>query len=138
MYATVDDMTTRFGHQELLELTDTAMTGSADVTAVQTALGDATELVNGYVAARYRVPLHPVPDMVRRWCCDIARFYLHKVAVPDAVKAGHDTALQGLREVARGVVQLQSAGLETTGATGGETVLSVGGRTFTNDSMKGF
>lgn len=137
MYATLDDMTTRFGQQELLELTDAAMTGNVDTNEVDTALGDATELVNGYIAARYRVPLSPVPDMVRRWCCDIARFYLHKVAVPDAVKAGHDAALQGLREVARGVVQLQATGVETAGASG-ETVLAVGSRTFTDGSMRGF
>ena len=93
MYAGIDDMTTRFGEQELLELTDANLTGTVDAAVVQTAIGDATELINGYVAGRYRVPLVPVPDMVRRWCCDIARFYLHKVAVPDAVKAGHDAAL---------------------------------------------
>jgi phage gp36-like protein len=137
MYADIDDMTTRFGEQELLELTDANLTGTVNAAVVQTAICDATELINGYVAGRYRVPLAPVPDMVRRWCCDIARFYLHNVAVPDAVKAGHDAALQGLREVARGVVQLQAAGAETSSASG-EAVLAVGSRIFTDGNMRGF
>ncbi|NHZ48592.1 gp436 family protein [Nitratidesulfovibrio liaohensis] len=137
MYATIGDMEARFGQQELVELTDTELTGAVVEAVVETALGDATELINGYVAARYRVPLLPVPDMVRRWCCDIARFYLHKAGVPDVVKTGHESALQGLRDVARGVVQLQATGVETPGASG-ETVLAVGGRVFTDGSMRGF
>lgn len=110
MYATIGDMETRFGQQELLALTDENLTGTVDATVVETALGDATELVNGYVAGRYAVPLTPVPGVVRRWCCDIARFYLHKVAVPDVVNTGYEAALQSLREVAQGVMQLQAAG----------------------------
>lgn len=137
MYATIGDMETRFGQQELLELTDAGLTGTVGTAEVETAIGDATELINGYVAARYRVPLSPVPDMVRRWCCDIARFYLHKAGVPEVVKAGHESALRGLRDVARGVVQLQATGVETSGASG-ETVLAVGGRMFTDGSMRGF
>lgn len=66
MYATIGDMETRFGQQELLELTDAGLTGTVGTAEVETAIGDATELINGYVAARYRVPLSPVPDMVRR------------------------------------------------------------------------
>lgn len=109
-YATQDDLTTRYGADELVQLTDDTGTGEADAVKVAAALADADEAVNGYVAARYAVPLVPVPMLVRRWACDLARYFLHTAAVPELVEKNYLAAIKGLEAVAKGTINLAAAG----------------------------
>lgn len=110
-YASQDDLTQRFGEAELVQLTDPMGTGVADAAVIAVALTDADQVVNGYVAARYAVPLAPVPDLVRRWACDLARYFLHSAAAPELVEKNYLAALAGLKDVAKGMVRLEAAGV---------------------------
>lgn len=109
-YATETDLTTRFGADELVQLTDDTGTGAADPAKIAAALADADEAVNGYVAGRYAIPLSPVPMLVRRWACDLARYFLHTAAAPELVEKNYQAALAGLKDVAAGRVTLAAAG----------------------------
>lgn len=109
-YATETDLTTRYGADELVQLTDDTGTGTADPAKIAAALADADEAVNGYVAGRYAVPLSPVPMLVRRWSCDLARYFLHTAAVPELVEANYREAIKGLDAVAKGTITLAAAG----------------------------
>lgn len=120
-YATQDDLTTRYGADELVQLTDTALTGEADATKIAAALADAEQTVNGYVAGRYAVPLSPVPDLVRRWACDLARYYLHTAAVPDLVEKNYQAAITGLKDVSKGVIRLAAEGAAMPSAPEADT-----------------
>ena len=111
-YATRTDLERRFGAAELAQLADRDADGVEDAGVIDAALADADQVINGYVSGRYRVPLTPVPDLVNRWACDIARYFLHADAVTDLVKARYEVAIAGLKDVARGTVTLQAAGIE--------------------------
>lgn len=115
MYATRDDMQTRFGLAELVQLTDDEGTGEIGP-RLDTALADADQVINGYVAATYVVPLSPLPDLVVRWACDIARYFLHRDTIPEAVTQNYKTALTALKDVAKGDMTLECDGVEAEAA----------------------
>ena len=141
-YASYDDLVTRFGEAKLTQLTDRAAPPARhpDRAVIEAALGDASEAVDGYAAARYRTPLAPVPAPVRRWCADMAFYYLHTATkVPDDVRKAFEDALAGLKDMARGVIVCQAEGVPTVNAdASGSVRLDVPGRLFTPDSLKGF
>lgn len=141
-YASRTDLETRFGAAELAQLADRDGDGVEDAGVIDGALADADQLVNGYVAGRYAVPLSPVPDLVKRWACDIARYFLWADAVTDLVKARYEAAVNGLKDVARGAVTLQAAGIEARDAeqaTADFTVLvDAPAPVFTDAALEGF
>ena len=61
MYASVNDMVSRFGEAELLRLAMTP-TGELDQAAITIALQDAGALIDGYLAGRYPLPLAHIPS----------------------------------------------------------------------------
>lgn len=110
-YATQDDMVARFGETELVQLTDDTGTGEIGP-RLTVALEDADQVINGYTAGTYVVPLSPVPDLVTRWACDIARYFIHRAAVGELVEKNYKAALAGLKDVAKGDLTLECHGVE--------------------------
>lgn len=143
MYAQVEDMVNRYGRGELVQLTDRGdeVTGEINTTVIATALVDAAETINSYVAARYSVPLTPVPEPAKRWACSLAYYYLHRFGVPDDVRTAYADTIAALKDVAKGIMVLQSAGVATA-APVGDTFLQVhttgASRVFSNETLKGF
>ena len=104
-YATVQDMTDRYGEPEMIQLTD------PDIVAVQApkaqrALDDAQAFADSFVGRVYRLPLAgcakpaPVPGdlgavqlvappQLTRVVCDVARYYLYSDLAPE-----HEVALR--------------------------------------------
>lgn len=112
-YATQQDLVHRFGMDELVELTNRTGGGSIDELVVDKALADADDTMNAYLASRYTLPLAVVPLILKRWACDIARYFLHEDRVTDAVKARYDDAIAWLKDVASGKA---SIGVDAAGA----------------------
>lgn len=119
MYATLDDLIIRFGTDELVQLTDRAdpPADAIDLTVVDRALGDAGELIDGYLAGSYQLPLDPMPDLVRKIACDVARFYLHADQPTEAVKDAYKEAVRLLERISNGTVTLQAAGIPAPAGT---------------------
>ena len=114
MYATQQDLVKRFGALELAQLTDPdAVLGAIDGERVALALADADHLINGYCGARYVLPLSPVPDVVVRIACDLARYYLHTIQPTDVVTANYKDALRQLADIAAGRLPLQAGAIPT-------------------------
>ena len=142
-YASYDDLVTRFGETKLAQLTCQGGTLGKipDKSVIEAVLADATETIDGYAAGRYLTPLSPVPAPVRRWCADMAFYYLHTGTgkVPDDVRKMFEDALAGLKDMAKGFIAFQAEGVPTANVPGGGSVrLEVPGRTFTPESLKGF
>lgn len=108
-YATQDDLIQRFGHEELIQLTDRALIGQIDRATVGAALGDADAAIEGYLAARYAVPVTPIPALLRRLACDMARFFLHGNAAPEPVRQAYEDALRVMKDLADGRAVLVGA-----------------------------
>ena len=89
----------------------------------------------------YLTPLSPVPAPVRRWCADMALYYLYTGIgkIPDDVRKMFEDALAGLKDMAKGVIVFQSEGVPAANIPGGGSIkLDVPGRIFTPESLKGF
>lgn len=95
MYATEANLVARFGG-EIDELK--SMHASAS-TAVQDALQDATEEINGYIGGRYALPLPNVPSNLERMACDIARYRLYFKRSTEEVRKRYEDAVNFLKRV---------------------------------------
>ena len=111
-YATVQDMVTRFGANELIRLTtpaDQALDGI--VTAVaDTALNSASVMMDSFIGRRYKTPMDLPPPVVTDMCCDIARFRLStgdQKTPSEEVRARHKDAMSWLESVSKGLVVLE-------------------------------
>lgn len=105
-YATQQNLIDRFGQTEIAQLTDRTNGTTIDATVVAKALADADAEINGYLSARYTLPLSPVPTILERLACDIARYYLFEDRVTEQVTARYDAAVKLLTNVAKGVAAL--------------------------------
>lgn len=140
-YATADDMSTRFGTEKLIQLSCPDGGTEPDMAVIQAALDDASETINAYAAGRYAVPLNPVPAPVRRWCADMAVYYLYlaRNGAPKDVRTAFEDAMKGLADIQKGVVVFQAGGIPAPERPVGGSVAFTGpGRVFTADSLKGF
>lgn len=139
-YASQQDLIDRFGEIELIELTDRAdpSTGLIDANVVSLALADADAEINSYVAVRYKVPLAPIPPRVIKVACDIARKHLYKDAPLDEVTDNYKAAVAALRDISKGVAELDVAGLEPAADTTGSPQLNSGPQIFNKNTMGGF
>jgi len=111
-YATPADLVARYGADEVRQLTDRELPAQGDpVDAVaQTALDDASATVDGFIGTRYSTPLGATyPPEIVRVTCEIARYALHGVGVPETVRLNYADALRWLRSVADGKLALVGA-----------------------------
>lgn len=132
-YATSDDLLARVGERELTQLTDRAdpPAGVFDAGVAETALEDACAEIDGYLQARYAVPVSPAPAIARPLACTIARFRLHREP-PDGVRKDFEAALKSLAAIAAGEISLGDAATHETVQFTGATPL------LTRDQLAGF
>ena len=126
-YATEEDMRIRFGEELLEQLSPPGEAGDAAAT-----------LAVAYAAARYRVPLEPVPAPVRRWCADIARWFLDQARTDEAIRKAYEDAIAGLKDMARGVIVFQCRGIASEDTPNGQVAMSGPKRMFSMESLKGY
>jgi phage gp36-like protein len=110
-YATSDDMVARFGTTEMIRLSTPF---GQDMVAVvedpiDTALDDASSVIDSYLRRRYAVPLVAAPPEIRRACQLLARYDLYQgeqKSPTEQVTRDRDETLVWLRAVSRGEVVL--------------------------------
>lgn len=123
-YATQSDLVTRFGSAEIAQLTDRVAGAVIDASVVNAALADADALIEGYLAARYALPVAPVPALLTRLAGDIARYLLHGTSAREKVREAYEDALRVLRDLADGRATLAGA----AAAPASQTPAAPGGR----------
>lgn len=116
-YATQQNLIDRFGEDQLTQLTDRDGLGVINATVVSRALGDADAEINGYLSTRYTLPLSPVPAVLEKLACDIARYRLFEDAAKDIVKERYENAIRFLKDVVSGKVTLGVDGSGESAAT---------------------
>lgn len=103
-YATPADLVLRFGEPEIEQLAGRTALDVIDTDVVERALADAAAEIDGYVGARYRLPFDPVPPLLTRIACDIARYRLYDDASSDEVRRRYEDAVKLLARIADGTV----------------------------------
>ncbi|WP_180069346.1 gp436 family protein [Acinetobacter sp. YH12112] len=109
MYATEANLVARFGG----EIQELKLMHASTSTAVEDALQDATEEINGYIGGRYALPLPNVPSNLERMACDIARYRLYFQQPTEEVRKRYEDAISFLKLVATGKAHLQIQDAET-------------------------
>lgn len=140
-YATLSDMTARFGAQLLIGLTDrgAVATGAVDEALVTKALADAGETIDGYLrAAGYQTPLGEVPGNVADLCLSIAVWKLYITEAPEKIAQDYRDAIRALEAISKGVIKLAVAGVEPASTGGSGVQVTDRERPLTEATMKGF
>jgi phage gp36-like protein len=102
MYATEVDLVARFDN-EIEQLKQMLPSQSAIDDAIQ----DATEEINGHIGGRYPLPLPNVPSNLKRMACDIARYRLYFQQPTEEVRQRYEDAIAFLKRVADNKAHLQ-------------------------------
>jgi phage gp36-like protein len=130
-YLTQEQFSQRFGATELVDL----LSDGAGFNDVEQ---DAASLIDGYMSARYTLPLISVPTMVKGWAADITRFKLWDDHAPEEVRKRYEDALAQLQLLTRGVISLPPGSDGTPSAA----PVTFGGysadRVFTQDTLREF
>lgn len=126
-YATLQDLLDRFG-DEVAQLTDASGLGVPDAPAVDRALAEAAEEIDSALRGRYVLPVMPVPDLLRRLACDLAREALFTQMVPETVAERAKAARLLLSELAAGRRRLDAPLAQAQLARGEELVMIRPGR----------
>lgn len=107
IYTDKESMIAMFGEKELIQLTDRDRSFSTVVDVVlDRAMATAESEANSYLGAVYTLPLPSVPDALRSFAGDIARYYLYDEQPTEQVQKRYDCAISWLRDVAKGLVKL--------------------------------
>lgn len=137
-YATLDDLIARAGLAEMRQIADRNRDGEIDPEVIAEALTHADNLVNGYVATKYKLPFASVPDLVRTWAISIARHKLHFQGPPDYVVDDYKDALAALKDVAAGKIELPIETGEIPQASSGIVMASIPDQVFSKHGLRGW
>lgn len=123
-YCTQSDLQTRFGDEELIQLTDRINNDSIIAAVVEQAIADAASEINGYVlAAGYSLPLANVPEVLRGYACDIARYRLYDDHATETVVKRYEDAVRFLNKLSEGKVSIGSKQLGGNDNSAGDVIL---------------
>ena len=105
-YATYSDLLSSFGEGEVERVTDRDRDGSPDDGVIAEGLAFADDHIDGYLRSRYTLPLTVVPRNLVGFACDFARYRFYQDQPTELVQLRYDMANAFLRDVARGLVDL--------------------------------
>ncbi|BCU88721.1 hypothetical protein YP72344_02160 [Yersinia pseudotuberculosis] len=110
-YCTLEDVKRAIPEYTLIQLTaDDPAAEKPNEQVLADALRYGEELVDGYLVARYVLPLSPVPTVVRDAVLYLARYWLYQRrpegAIPEAVKEGYKETLDLLMRIQKGAVSV--------------------------------
>jgi phage gp36-like protein len=101
MYATRDDLATRFSDAEIAQL-EMDENGLSNEDLSSAAIQDACAEVDSYIAVKYTLPLPNTPTILLRAVCDIARYRLYKDRATEEVRRRYEDAVSWLKLLAKG------------------------------------
>lgn len=109
-YATQADLSERFGEAELAQVADLIGNGEPDVTVIARALADADAEIDAALVGRYALPIAPVPVLLTRIACDLARESLYADAPTKEVTERAKRSRDLLAGIASGRMRLEIPG----------------------------
>lgn len=140
-YSTLDDLKNKIDEAALIQLTDTADSGTVDAAKTARAIRDADALIDSYVGKVYKVPMNPVPHIITGVSAALAVSNLHLFRSVDSPvwNGAREKALSFLREVAEGKAALEGAVAEPQAAGGASATayFTAQDRRFSRDLLRG-
>lgn len=165
-YATATDLVTRFSAKEIAQRADRAVprlvsdqlmkdaaagvslaaysapqqAAAAEALAIiQRALDDARDTIDSHVSSRYALPIEPVPAILGRIACNLARRYLYDDQVTESIKQAYDDDMKMLVAVRDGKASLgaEAATNQQPASTAGAELVTAG-RVWSRDNSGSF
>lgn len=140
-YATQDEFVEAFEMRETVELTnlENPAATTIDTVRLNRALTDAAGEIDTYLW-RYQLPLSTAIAWFKPCNLDIAIYRLYQHQVPDDVRNRYLDWIKKLEMVASGKLRLPATAIAEPSAntTFGNSLVSKGDRTYTNQSLRGF
>ena len=139
-YATITAMQQRFGEQELIYLSerDNAPADVINTAVIEQAITDASDVIDGYLAGRYELPLVTVPNLLEQFCCDIARYKLGTNDTPEHIETRNKEAIKFLTSVAKGELSIGVNALGQDAKVQNTATIQSAGSVFAREKTKGF
>ncbi len=139
-YASLEQLTDRYGESMLIALTDRGevASGAIDTDVIDRALVDVDAQIDGYLKARYQLPLAATPPLVSDLAQIIACWKLHRFDPPQKVKDDYVEAIRSQKDISPGLMVLDVAGVEPAGSGLGGVKITDRERPLSADRMKGF
>ncbi len=139
-YTTQSELEDHYGTALLVDLTDRAevATGVIDTDVVAQAIDDAAGEINGYLKAKYVLPIEGVPDPLGVLARRIAIYNLHVYDPTPKIVRDYERAIQTLKDISKGLVQLDAEGVAPKSSGAGGAQVTDRERPMTADNMKGF
>ncbi|WP_342237179.1 gp436 family protein [Inquilinus sp. OTU3971] len=139
-YATQAQLEDRYGTKLLGQLTDRGQpaTGQVDAEVVERALLDTDATIDGYLAARYRLPIASAPKLLVDVAEAVAIYKLHRRAPDEKITADYRDAIKTLQDIAAGRQRLDLDGIEPERGNSSGSVSTSSPCVFTPDSLRGF
>ncbi len=140
-YATKADMIDAYGERLLIDLLDRedAPTGQIDELALTKALDHASAEIDGYIAARYVLPLQDIPTLLRDLTCVLAVWRLHTHEPSGKIKTDYEGAQKKLLQISEGKLRIPgAAGIEPAGTGAGGARVTDRERPMTEANLKSF
>jgi phage gp36-like protein len=140
-YATLAQLTDRYGERMLLQLSDrsTPPSGVIDTSVVDRALANTDAMIDGYLAGRYVLPLAETPPLLSGLAQEIAIYKLHPFQPDPKIEQEYKDALSQLDKISKGTIRLPLATIGEPVVTGADGVVAIDReRDFTPENMTGF
>ncbi|MBN9078193.1 MAG: hypothetical protein BGN87_06245 [Rhizobiales bacterium 65-79] len=139
-YCTLQNLTDRYGERLLVEISDRGESASdtIDEALISRAIADADALIDGYLAARYKLPLSTTPAIVTDLSQAIAIYKAHARVADEKIAEDYRTALKTLRDIANGLVKLDVDGVEPAASGASEVRTNNPERPLSAATMKGY
>ncbi len=125
-YCTLEDIQGAMSDAELIQLTDDNIPPAVIEQAnVDKAIARADNLIDGYLRGRYVLPLAPVPGIMVDLAVDVAVYNIYKrrkkVKMPESIADDYKNTLKILENIQKGTIEIGSAKVSATDATGTAT-----------------
>lgn len=127
--------------EQLVQLTqDDVDADEVDSDVVTAVIAEAEAEVDGYLGARYALPLDSTPQIVKSLAARVTRYRLHTRrpgSIADWLQRDYDTATRLLEKISTGVVTL---GVQPEADPNSERVVKTNGqtRTLSRDDLEDF
>ncbi len=140
MYCTKADILNLLEEQSLVQLTDDEGTGLVNDARVDTAIADACGEIDGYLGARYPLPLGNTPPIIRKHAVDIAIYNLFSrtLGAPEDRLARYKNAITFLTTVAKGSISLGLGDPDGTPKPSEAPRITSAASVYGRDNLKGF
>lgn len=106
-YCSYNDLVLAFGENEVINMLDRDRDGSEDDGVADDGIAFASDLIDGYLRERYSLPISSVPRNLVGVACDIARYRYYQDQPTDLVVMRYQAALDWLRDVSKGIVNIE-------------------------------